>query len=71
MDVGKILEEPGRATAAPYWDLTGLTGVELGRPKKLRKLEFWCRPITMGPTKSLDLLWPFAWTVSKDREDHG
>lgn len=34
MEIGTLLEEPDRATAATYWDSTGLTGVELGRPKK-------------------------------------
>lgn len=35
MEIGTILKEPHRATAAPYWDATGLTGVELGRPETL------------------------------------
>lgn len=34
MEMTTILEEPDRATAAPYWDATGLTGVELG-PQKM------------------------------------
>lgn len=41
MGIGKLLEKPDRATAAPYWDLTGLTGVKLGRPLKKKKVRKW------------------------------
>lgn len=34
--MGRIVEEPDRTTAAPYWDATGLTGGELGRPESLQ-----------------------------------
>lgn len=46
--MGRIVEEPDRTTAAPYWDATGLTGGELGRPESLQDSgggvlggEFW------------------------------
>lgn len=55
MELGKSLEEPDRAAAAPYWDATGLTGVQLGRPKPS---EDWgvlgqCEPGHFGPSVAL------------------
>lgn len=65
MEIGTLVEEPDRATAATYWDLTGLTGAELGRAKKTENGAETVGRITVR-TSCHSLL-----GLSKDREDHG
>lgn len=65
MEIGTLLEEPDRATAATYWDLTGLTGVELGRAKKTEKRGFGAIPKQWDHRS--DLLSLFARTAKGQR----